>query len=325
LYISHKLDEIQALCDTATVLRAGRVAGTAIPRQESARSLAELMIGKELPVCRLTPRVAGEKRLVLQNLSLATSDPFGTRLQDINLDVCSGEIVGIAGISGNGQQELLKALSGEIRLAQRAAVQIESVPAAQLAPDQRRAAGLCFVPEERLGRGAVPELSLAENALLTAYIPANLPSSGSGMLRRGLIQNKVMAAFARQIISAFQVKCSDENAVAASLSGGNLQKFIVGRETMLKPRVMIVAQPTWGVDVGAAILIRQALIDLRDAGVAVLVISEELDELFMMCDRIAVLSAGKLSRAVPLAQTSINQIGVWMSGDFTGEVEHGQI
>jgi simple sugar transport system ATP-binding protein len=190
------------------------------------------------------------------------------------------------------------------------------------------------VPEERLGRGAVPELSLAENALLTAYIPAY----GTGMQKRGLIQGKVMADFARQVIAAFQVKCGDENAIAASLSGGNLQKFIVGRETMLKPRVMIVAQPTWGVDVGAAILIRQALIDLRDQGVAVLVISEELDELFMICDRIAVLAAGQLSRAMPLAQTSINQIGVWMSGDFTaavhanaetgnatGEVDHVQI
>ena len=331
LYISHKLDEIQSLCDTATVLRAGRVAGTANPKQESARSLAELMIGKELPSCHLTARVPAEKRLVLQNLSLATLDPFGTHLQDINLDVRSGEIVGIAGISGNGQQELLKALSGEIRLPDAAAVQIGDLKAGQLAPAQRRAAGLCFVPEERLGRGAVPELSLSENALLTGYVPAN-----GGLLRHGLIQRGVMRDFARQIISRFAVKCGDETALAASLSGGNLQKFIVGRETMQNPRVMIVAQPTWGVDIGAAILIRQALIDLRDQGVAVLVISEELDELFMICDRIAVLAAGQLSRAVPLAETSINQIGVWMSGDFNatqhaehaaaaGEVEYVQI
>lgn len=316
LYISHKLDEIQTLCDTATVLRAGRVAGTAVPRQESARSLAELMTGKELPTCRLLPRVPGENRLVLQHLTHETPDPFGTRLNDINLTVRSGEIVGIAGISGNGQQELLKALSGECLLADAAAVQLGAVQAGRLTPAQRRAAGLCFVPEERLGRGAVPELSLAENALLTAWIPA----SGSGMLRRGLIQGKVMNDFARRVISRFEVKCGDEQSTAGSLSGGNLQKFIVGRETLLAPRVMIVAQPTWGVDIGAAILIRQSLIDLRDQGVAVLVISEELDELFMMCDRIAVLAAGRLSRAVPLAQTGINQIGVWMSGDFTAAV-----
>jgi len=332
LYISHKLDEIMALCDTATILRAGRVAGSAIPKQESARTLAELMTGKELPVCHLLPRAPGETRLALHHLSLQSADPFGTHLQDINLEVRAGEIVGIAGISGNGQQELLKALSGEMRVADAAAVQLDQLPAGQLRPEQRRAAGLCFVPEERLGRGAVPELSLSENALLTAYVPAY----GSGMLKRGLIQSRVMHEFARQVIARFQVRCGGELSVASSLSGGNLQKFIVGRETMLKPRVMIVAQPTWGVDVAAAILIRQALIDLRDQGVAVLVISEELDELFMMCDRIAVLAAGRLSQAVPLAQTSINQIGVWMSGDFTapvhapeirptGAVEHVQI
>jgi len=320
LYISHKLDEIQNLCDSATVLRAGRIAGTAIPKQESARSLAELMIGKELPSCRLLPRTPGDTRLALRHLTLETLDPFGTKLHDISLDVRSGEIVGIAGISGNGQQELLKALSGEIRLSDAAAVQLDHQNAGHLSPAQKRAAGLCFVPEERLGRGAVPELSLAENALLTAYIPAY----GSGMLKHGLIQNNVMANFAREIIARFQVKCGDEQSIASSLSGGNLQKFIVGRETMLAPRVMIVAQPTWGVDVGAAILIRQALIDLRDQGVAVLVISEELDELFMMCDRIAVLASGQLSRAIPLAETSINQIGVWMSGDFnvSGEIDY---
>ena len=315
LYISHKLDEIQTLCDTATVLRGGRVAGSAIPKQESARSLAELMIGKELPSCHLLPRIPGETRLSLHDVSLLTSDPFGTHLKNIQLEVRSGEIVGIAGISGNGQQELLKALSGETRLPNATSLQIEQQAAGQLSPAQRRAAGLCFVPEERLGRGAVPELSLAENALLTAYIPAY----GSGMLKHGLIQHQPMRDFARQVISRFEVKCVDEESTASSLSGGNLQKFIVGRETLLSPRIMIVAQPTWGVDVGAAILIRQALIDLRDQGVAVLVISEELDELFMMCDRIAVLASGRLSRAVPLAQTSINQIGMWMSGDFSAE------
>jgi simple sugar transport system ATP-binding protein len=122
--------------------------------------------------------------------------------------------------------------------------------------------------------------------------------------------------FARAVIARFNVKCGGEQSAAASLSGGNLQKFIVGREIALAPKVMVVAQPTWGVDIGAAMLIRQAIIDLRDQGVAVLVLSEELDELFMMSDRIAVLAKGRLSRAVPAAGTNINQIGVWMSGDF---------
>jgi len=313
LYISHKLDEIQALCGKATVLRGGRVSGTAVPGEESARSLAELMIGRELPVCRLSPREPGEVRMAIDKLNLATVDPFGTVLKDIALELRSGEITGIAGVSGNGQQELLKAISGELPLAGAGALRLMGQPAGKLDPAARRALGMCFVPEERLGRGAVPGLSLADNALLTGYVPAG----ATGMVRRGLIRYGAVRNFARQVIARFNVKCGGEGAAASSLSGGNLQKFIVGREIALAPKVMVLAQPTWGVDIGAAMLIRQAIIDLRDQGVAVLVLSEEIDELFMMSDRIAVLAKGRLSRAVRVADTSINQIGVWMSGDFT--------
>jgi ABC-type uncharacterized transport system ATPase subunit len=129
-------------------------------------------------------------------------------------------------------------------------------------------------------------------------------------------------AFTAAVIGRFNVKCSGADAPASSLSGGNLQKFIVGREIALAPKVLVVAQPTWGVDIGAAALIRQAIIDLRDAGAAVLVVSEELDELFSLCDRIAVLAAGRLSRAVAVADTDVNQVGVWMSGDFTEGATH---
>ena len=312
LYISHKLDEIQALCDKATVLRAGRVSGTANPREETAHSLAELMIGGDLPTCQLLPRAPGEVRLALDHLSVASGDPFGTDLQDVCLDLRGGEIVGIAGVSGNGQQELLKAISGELPLRQAAGVRLLGQDVGRVNAAGRRQLGMSFVPEERLGRGAVPDLSLADNALLTGYIPAG----GTGMVKRGLIQRGAVREFARKVIARFKVKCGDELSAAASLSGGNLQKFIVGREIALKPKVMVVAQPTWGVDIGAAMLIRQAIIDMRDQGVAVLVVSEELDELFMMCDRLAVLARGRLSRAVAVADTSVNQIGVWMSGDF---------
>ena len=308
LYISHKLDEIQSLCDRATVLRAGRVSGTANPREESARSLAQLMIGRELPACRLGPARPGAPRLALQGLSLATADPFGTPLQDLQLQVHGGEIVGIAGISGNGQQELLRALSGETRCTAAAMVQLMGRAAGALDPAARRRLGLGFVPEERLGRGAVPELSLADNALLTGY--------GAGLVARGLIRFERVRAFARQVIERFEVKCGSERAAAGSLSGGNLQKFIVGREALLEPQVLVVAQPTWGVDIGASMLIRQALIDLRDRGVAVLVLSEELDELFMISDRLAVLAGGRLSPAVLTTQTNKDEIGVWMSGNF---------
>ncbi|GGY27558.1 ABC transporter ATP-binding protein [Pseudoduganella albidiflava] len=320
LYISHKLDEIQALCDRATVLRAGRVSGTATPRTQTAHELAELMIGGDLPTCTLAPREPGEVRLALNKLSLPSPDPFGTDLRDITLDLHAGEIVGLAGVSGNGQQELMKAISGEVPLRGAAGIRLCGIEAGRLNAAARRRLGLGFVPEERLGRGAVPGMSLADNALLTGYL-----AEGAGMLRSGLaggftgglIRRGAVRDFADSVISRFKVKCAGAGAAASSLSGGNLQKFIVGREIALAPRVMVLAQPTWGVDIGAAMLIRQAIIDLRDQGVAVLVISEELDELFMMCDRIAVLAKGRLSRAVPVKEATVNQIGVWMSGDFS--------
>ena len=316
LYISHKLDVIRALCDSATVLRGGRVSGTAIPKNETNESLAKLMIGGELAVCTLTPREPAEVRLELDRLSLPTADPFGTTLKDICLTVRSGEILGIAGVSGNGQKELMAALSGE-RLSGGAMIKLMGHPVGNLNPAKRRELGLTFVPEERLGRGAVPPMSLSNNALLTG--------ARKGMVSNGMICPSVTRSFAKNVIQRFKVKCGDEQSVASSLSGGNLQKFIVGRETMLEPKMMIVGQPTWGVDVGAAQLIRQALIDLRDQGVALLVISEELDELFIISDRLAVLAEGRLSPSVKPADTSIGQIGAWMSGKFDEPASPGPV
>ena len=314
LYISHKLDEIRALCDSATVLRGGKVSGTAIPKNETNESLARLMIGGELAECRLIPRQPEEVRLELDHLSLPTSDPFGTTLRDISLTVRSGEILGIAGVSGNGQKELMAALSGE-RLSGGGMIKLLGHPVGHLNPAKRRELGLTFVPEERLGRGAVPPMSLAYNALLTG--------ARNGMVHNGMIYPAPMRSFAKSVIERFKVKCGNEQSVASSLSGGNLQKYIVGRETMLGPKIMVVGQPTWGVDVGAAQLIRQALIDLRDEGVALLVISEELDELFLISDRIAVVAEGRVSPTVRPADTSIGQIGIWMSGKFGDEAGEG--
>ncbi|ENO85924.1 ABC transporter ATP-binding protein [Thauera linaloolentis] len=312
LYISHKLDEIQALCHTATVLRGGRVSGECIPARETAQSMASLMIGRALPHCEHTAaRADGELRLRLAGLSHASDDPFGTDLQDIHLDLHAGEVVGIAGVSGNGQQALLRAISGEDTLAEKFPVQICGVEAGRLGPAQRRRLGLCFVPEERLGRGVVPDLSLADNALLTAAYSQAMVAAG--FLRAGRAHR-----FARRCIEAFGVKCGGSGALAGSLSGGNLQKFIIGREILQAPKVFVCAQPTWGVDVGAAAFIRQSIIDLRDRGCAVLVVSEEVDELFEICDRIAVIAKGRLSPARPAAGATVEEIGVWMSGMWPG-------
>ncbi len=311
LYISHKLDEIQELCHKATVLRGGRVTGTCIPSQETPASMAKLMIGRELPVCvRGEHDADGDVCLRVEGLTLAAPSPFGTDLKNIDLQVKAGEIFGIAGVSGNGQQELMYALSGELPLATREGVWIEGTPVGHMSPAQRRLLGLCFVPEERLGRGAVPEMTLAENALLTAY--------GANMLGYGFIRSDAMYAFTSECIDRFSVKCSGPDAPARSLSGGNLQKFIVGREIMQAPKLLIVSQPTWGVDVGAASFIRQALIDLRNGGVAVLIVSEELDELFEVCDKVAVIANGRLSPARSPNDTTIEEIGLWMSGMWPG-------
>ena len=307
LYISHKLDEIQELCHVATVLRDGKVTGDCIPSEETPKSMASLMIGKELPVPEHNaPVELGEARLQLNRLSKKSDDPFGTDLQDIELEVRSGEILGIAGVSGNGQQELLYALSGEEPVDDADSIVICGKAAGRDNPDRRRVGGLGFVPEERLGRGAVPRMSLTENALLTAH--------HAGMLKHGMIQFDKIAEFARKCIDGFNVKCGGEEHAANSLSGGNLQKFIMGREILLTPKMLVVAQPTWGVDVGAAAFIRQELIDLRNQGTAILVISEELEELFEISDRIAVIANGRMSPAKNLADTNIDEIGVWMSG-----------
>lgn len=316
LYISHKLEEIRELCHSATVMRGGRVTAEADPRQETASSLARMMIGRELPVCEHgTARQGGAARLVISGLSRPADDPFGTDLRDINLQVNGGEIVGIAGISGNGQQELLLTLSGERPLNRRdaAAIKIDGHDVGHLGASARRDLGLTFVPEERLGRGAVPPMSLSENSLLTGH--------RSGMVRFGLIKANKVKEFAEKCVKNFDVRCGGVHAAAKSLSGGNLQKFIVGREILQKPNVLIAAQPTWGVDVGAAAVIRQELIDLRNQGLAVLVISEELEELFEICDRIVVIANGRLSPIKATADTNMEEIGMWMSGLFPEERE----
>ena len=297
LYISHKLDEIRALCHRCTVMRGGRVTGEVDPTQETNASLSRLMLGAEPPPLQHRASQPGEVALAVQGL--------GSGLDDVHLEVRAGEIVGIAGVSGNGQQQLMALLSGEDTRAQKSAIVLRGEPVGGTSPAYRRARGLHFVPEERLGRGAVPSMSLAHNTLLTRSEAVGR----GGWLRLAALQQQ-----AAGLISRFRVKAGGPGAQAQSLSGGNLQKFIVGREIDARPQVLIVSQPTWGVDVGAAGQIRAELLALRDAGCAVLVVSEDLDELFELSDRLHVIAAGRLSPSVPIAQATVEQIGQWMSG-----------
>ena len=315
LYISHKLEELRTLCHKATVMRNGCVVGTADPARETVAGLARLMVGGELPVCERSPAAAGgAARLTIDGLSRRADEPFGTDLQDINLRVHSGEIVGIAGISGNGQQELLAALSGERPLERHrcAQIQIDGRPVAHLNAAQRRDLRLTFVPEDRLGRGAVPSMSLSDNCLLTAHRDA--------MVRYGLVLSSRVRAFAQRCVRDFDVRCGGVDAEAGSLSGGNLQKLIVGREILQTPRVLIAAQPTWGIDVGAAAAVRQAFLDLRNDGAAILLISEDLEELFEISDRIAVIAGGRLSPGKATADTDIEEVGLLMGGSHPDAV-----
>jgi simple sugar transport system ATP-binding protein len=305
LYISHKLEEVRSLCSRATVLRGGRVTGDCNPSEESVASLSRLMIGAEPPRATGVAREAGADQLVVEHLSMEPLERTGKALHDVSLVVRKSEIVGIAGVSGNGQNELLAAISGEDARAPAQAIRIGATAIGALPVVARRALGLAFVPEERLGRGAVPALGLDLNTLLTHDI---------GLTRHGLISQAAITQLAQGIIERFGVKAAGPAAPAKSLSGGNLQKFIVGREVVKSPQVFVVSQPTWGVDVGAAAQIRQEIVALRDAGSAVLVVSEELEELFEICDALYVVANGRLSARIAVRDATIEQIGELMGG-----------
>ncbi|MGM9490933.1 ABC transporter ATP-binding protein [Ideonella sp. YS5] len=309
LYISHKLDEIRHLCHHCTVLRGGKVTGEVDPTQETNASLSRLMIGAEPPALKHREARAGAVALEVKQLKLPAADPFGMTLAEVSLQVRAGEIVGMAGVSGNGQQELMAALSGEDRRAPAGSVTLFGHDIAAASPRQRRLLGLHFVPEERLGRGAVPSLSLAQNTLLTRTQTVS---------RLGWLKLRETHALATSLIGRFNVKAGGPDAVARSLSGGNLQKFLVGREIDARPKVLVVAQPTWGVDVGAAAQIRAELLRLRDEGCALLVVSEELEELFEISDRLVVIARGRVSPTVATAEATVERIGEWMSGLWPG-------
>jgi general nucleoside transport system ATP-binding protein len=315
LYISHKLDEVKRLCDTATILRGGKKVSTCNPRAETAASLARMMVGADIKeVKAAASRQTTVPRLVVNDLSLEPDDPHGVRLRHISLELKGGEILGIAGVAGNGQDELFAALSGE-RLAQDpGTVVIDGVAAGHLSITQRRKLGAAFVPEERLGHGTAPRMKLSENALLTGH-------AASGMVHRGFVKLAVMLSTVDRATETFDVRKARRDPEAASLSGGNLQKFIVGREILRDPAVLVVSQPTWGVDAGAAAVIRQALLDLAARGAAVLVTSQDLDELAEITDRIAVMFHGHLSEPLPTAQATREKLGLLMGGSTLEDKE----
>ena len=314
LYISHKLEEIRTLCDAATILRLGKVVGECIPRETTARDMAEMMVGKVLGTPTRAGVAPGETVLALQNLSLPSPSAFGMPLRDISLDLRQGEVLGIGGVAGNGQDELLAALSGETT-APAGMVTFKGQDIGTLGPNARRALGVLAAPEERLGHAAAPDMSLTENAMLTG-------AAREGLERRGFLDWPAAHSFAERIIQAFDVRTPGPGNAARSLSGGNLQKFVIGREVLQRPEVLVVNQPTWGVDASAAAAIRQALLDLAEGGASVIVISQDLDELMEIADRFAALNEGRLSEPQPTGGLSVEQIGLMMGGAHGMEVAH---
>lgn len=308
LFISHKLHEVIALCDNATILRRGRVSGDCVPKQETPESIARMMVGDDTPLLRHAQRATGgDVFLSVDGLTTEARSTFETALSDIHLTVRQGEIVGIAGVAGNGQEELLKALSGE-QTYRTASITIQGQTVDHLSPLKRRQAGLAFVPEDRLGRGAVPGMSLQENTLLTSF--------GQGLVTHGFIRFAAMRERARHIIRKYRVKTPDDTATAASLSGGNLQKFIIGREIEQNPTLLIMAHPTWGVDIGAQVAIHNTILQLRDRGCAILIVSEDLDELYTICDRLGAICEGQVSAFLPTDDLPLALLGQWMAGDM---------
>ena len=313
LFISHRLEEVKQLCDKATILRFGEVIGECDPAKETAASIARMMVGGDVkPVSKLSPDTYKDKLLVVSELTLPAATPFAVALSGISLEVGAGEILGIAGIAGNGQSELFDALSGEISSNLPASIQIRGMDVGKLNINQRRRLGASFVPEERLGHGAVANLQLSENMLLARHNSDRVAFQWAGRL--GVIWGEMVKRATNRVCTSMDVRKASEDPVAGSLSGGNLQKFIVGRELDRQPSVLVINQPSWGVDAGAAAHIRQAIVDLAKSGSAVLIISQDLDEIFELCDRVSVMFDGILSESLPAGSTSREEIGLLMAG-----------
>lgn len=319
LYISHRLEEVKQICQEATILRHGKLVGEVDPQVETAATLAKLMVGASVhQVSRDANSEVGDVLLSLTQLSQESLAPFGVNLVDINLQVKGGEILAIAGVAGNGQGELFSVISGEELNPDQHYISLLGQVSDGLNINQRRRLGVAFVPEERIGHGAVEHLSLTDNILLSRHACNDTAST----LDRGWlgIDRAQLAQLNKVIGIDYDVRKAKEDATAASLSGGNLQKFVVGRELNRKPKVLVINQPTWGVDAGAAALIRQAVIDLSRQGSAILIISQDLDEIFELADSIAVMSRGQLSTTYAAGDLSREEIGLMMAGSHEQDV-----
>jgi simple sugar transport system ATP-binding protein len=307
IFISHKLHEVKAVSDRVTVLRGGRSVATVDTAGATQQSLAALMVGREVEGPRRAVRAGGIGAPVLSVVDLrAAGDRGAEALRGITLDVGAGEILGIAGVAGNGQRELAEAITG-MRPATAGSVAVAGRTLPGGDPRAAIAAGIAHVPEDRLHTGVAGGLPISANAVLKDYRVA--PFSRGSLLRLPAIRER-----AAKLIADYDVKAPGIATPARQLSGGNLQKIVLGREFATDPRVLVVAAPTRGLDVGAIETVHRYVREIADRGVAVLLISEDLDEILALADRICVVYEGAIVGEAPATEASVEQLGLWMAG-----------
>ncbi len=306
IFITHKLKEVLAVADRITVMRAGRVVGTTTPKESNEQKLAEMMVGREV-ILTVKKKPAQPTEEVLQVENLHVKDVRGLEaVRGISFSVRAGEVLGIAGVQGNGQTELAEALSG-LRNSESGRFSIAGKDLTGKPPRPITEAGLAHIPEDRQRHGLVLAYSIADNMVLCDYYQ---PRFSKGVI----IQQDQVDANARKLIEAYDVRTPSAFTAAGKLSGGNQQKVIVARELSRPVKLVIASQPTRGLDVGSIEYIHTEIVKMRDRGVAVLVISAELDEIMSLSDRIAVMYRGEIVATVDRKDASREQLGLWMAG-----------
>lgn len=306
VFISHKLHEVMELSDEITVLRNGKVTGHTRPAEATRESLATMMVGRPVELTRhVAEQTVGAPQLTVSDLDVM-GDRGNLAVKNLDVRVHAGEIVGIAGVSGNGQRELAEAMFG-LRPIHRGGVQIGDEWTTAPTPKQVREMGLAYVPEERMRDGAVGDFTVAENLMLVDY--DRPPFVRSGLLNRPKIVERCA-----DLVRRYSVKTPDIDTPTRSLSGGNIQKVVIAREFSSDATAFVVAQPTRGVDIGAAEYIHERLLEQRSNGAAILLISEDLDEVMQLSDRIIVLLEGEIMGELARDEFDVNTLGLLMSG-----------
>jgi simple sugar transport system ATP-binding protein len=313
IFISHKLHEVMAVSDRVTVLRDGKVIDTRLTREVTQSDLVKMMVGRELKELEPRPLKTGPLRLQIEGLH-AMGDRGTEALRGIDLQIHSGEIVGLAGVSGNGQRELAECLAG-MRKATAGRISIVQKDVTDATLNQRVAAGMAFIPEERMRDGAIREFSVQENIYLHDH---SLPQFTHNIF----LDFPRMESHAIDLVNEFNVKTPSLDTPLKNLSGGNIQKLIMARELSRRPDVLIAAQPTRGVDIGATEYIHQRLLMQREAGTGILLISEDLDEIRTLSDRIAVVYEGRIIGVVARGEATVEQIGLMMAGVSMKDAMH---